>query len=610
MPVTAPGPDSPWPLLRGTDIHATVSGHDMDIEYGKVSNLLPYHAQDGYVREPISTDLPVAVLENERLTATFLLTYGGRLWSLVDRRTGAELLHRPSVLQLANLALRNAWFAGGVEWNLGTTGHWPLTCAPLHAARVEGDGFPVLRMWEYERMRRLVVQLDAWLPAASPVLFVRPRLHNPHAETVPVYWWSNIAVPEADTTRVIAPANSAWHFGYGATLSKEPIPGPTDGYPARGGTSSDYFYDIPENSAPWIAAVDETGRGLLQASTSRLRGRKQFFWGSGRGGHRWQDWLGDQPYAEIQAGLARTQLEHLPLPAGETWAWTEAYGPAAVDPVAAHGPWDKAVAAVNDTVISLEELEKSDSTAAGWAELAPVERLSIGSGWGALEVRTGGLPPAPGTPFADDTLSAAQQPWLDLLDGRLPICDPPADTVVGPQWTELLEKQTDWHSLLQLGLVRYAAGDLDGARTAWRESTAATPNPWSLRSLALLAEDADAAALLYTEAHDLLPGDWRLSNETLGALLAAGRAAHALELIDRLDSVQRGHGRIRLQECRAAVATGAVERAGEILRRGLEISDLKEGEDSLGTLWADYQAAAGTADPLPAAYDFRMHPDA
>ncbi len=581
----------------------------MDIDYGKVANLLPYHAQNGYAREPVIADLPVAVLENERLTATFLLTYGGRLWSLVDRRTGIELLHSPPVLQVANLALRNAWFAGGVEWNLGTTGHWALTCSPLHAGRVDGDGCPVLRMWEFERMRRMVVQLDAWLPPGSPVLFVRPRLHNPHDETVPVYWWSNVAVPETETTRVIAPAASAWHFGYEATLSKVAIPGPTDGYPARGRRSADYFYDIPENSAPWVAAVDHAGRGLVQASTPRLRGRKQFFWGRGRGGNRWQEWLGGQPYAEIQAGLARTQLEHLPLPAGQTWSWTEAYGPVAIDPVAAHGPWDQAVAAVDDAVISLDTLEKADAAAAGWSELAPVERLFAGSGWGALEVRSGGLPAAPGTPFAEDTLDEKQQPWLRLLDGQLPVSDPPAATVVGPQWTELLEKQHDWHSLLQLGLVRYAAGDLDGARHAWRESAAAAPNPWSLRNLALLAENADAAALLYTEAHDLLPGDWRLSNETLGALLAAGRAAHALALVDRLDSMQRGHGRIRLQECRAAIKTGALDRAGEILRGGLEISDLKEGEDSLGTLWTEFQAAAGTDEPLPARYDFRMHPE-
>ena len=43
--------------------------------------------------------------------------------------------------QPANLALRNAWISGGVEWNIGTRGHSPTTMDTLHAASVDGpDG--------------------------------------------------------------------------------------------------------------------------------------------------------------------------------------------------------------------------------------------------------------------------------------------------------------------------------------------------------------------------------------------------------------------------------------------------------------------------------------
>ncbi|MGH8969936.1 MAG: DUF5107 domain-containing protein, partial [Actinomycetes bacterium] len=135
--------------------------------------MLPYSVQDGYRRQLSDSEVPVAVLENDVLRATFLLGYGGRLWSLLHRPSGTELLHSPPALRLANLALRNAWFAGGVEWNIGTTGHSPTTCEPLFAARVRGrDGEPVLRMYEYERLRGVVFQIDAWLPDQSHVLFV------------------------------------------------------------------------------------------------------------------------------------------------------------------------------------------------------------------------------------------------------------------------------------------------------------------------------------------------------------------------------------------------------------------------------------------------------
>ena len=67
---------------------------------------------------------------------------------------GTSLVHTPPAIQFANLALRNAWFAGGIEFNIGTRGHSPTTCSPLHAALLPGpDGTEVLRMWEYERLR-------------------------------------------------------------------------------------------------------------------------------------------------------------------------------------------------------------------------------------------------------------------------------------------------------------------------------------------------------------------------------------------------------------------------------------------------------------------------
>ncbi|NUP48553.1 MAG: DUF5107 domain-containing protein, partial [Catenulispora sp.] len=184
-----------------------------NLEYGRPTTLLPYTNQDSYSRERTERELPALVLENETLTATFLPGYGGRLWSLRHRPTGRELLHRNAIRQPANLALRDAWLAGGVEWNFGATGHWPLTCEPLHAIRLEAaDGTPVLRMYEFERLRRVVVTIDAWLPSGARTLMVHVSLHNPAPTPTPAYWWSNMAVPQSPDVRVIAPAEAAFHF--------------------------------------------------------------------------------------------------------------------------------------------------------------------------------------------------------------------------------------------------------------------------------------------------------------------------------------------------------------------------------------------------------------
>ncbi|SDK26934.1 protein of unknown function [Nocardioides sp. YR527] len=581
-----------------------------NLEYGRPSTLLPYTGQDSYTRRCGLRDLPSLVLENELLSATFLPGYGGRLWSLVHRPSGRELLHRNPILQPANLALRDAWLAGGVEWNLGATGHWPLTCSPLHAVRLTApDGTPVLRMYELERMRRVVVTIDAWLPAGSPVLLVHVSLHNPAPSPTPVYWWTNIAVPQGPDVRVVAPAEQAFHFDYAEQLRLIDFPqtaGGDQSYPATFPQAADFFMDVPGDERRWIAALDGDGRGLVQTSTDRLVGRKLFQWGTGAGGQRWQEWLSgpDAAYIEIQAGLARTQLEHLALPGGETWEWAEAFGLLEVDPERVHGSWASARAAVNEAVEMLvPRVELDDALGEAGRFAPPADLLARGSGWGALEVAAGTVPADPLRPFGD--CGEDQQPWLDLLQrGRLPISDPPAAPVLGTHWRELLEASADdWHACYHLGLLRLADDDRRGAREVLERSVADHPNPWALRALAHLAEPADPpAADLLLEAHRLRPDLRELTIELLQALIASDRHTEALEVIAALADPDREHGRIRLCTAQAALAVGDLDRVRRLLDEGITVDNLREGEAALDTLWL----AVHPGEPVPPAYDFRM----
>lgn len=399
LPAASLGPENPLaPLRTQREPHQVENIAELpdelreNIEYGRLHSPLPCLNQDGYDRTLVETAFPALVLENDHLRATVLPSLGGRLYSLVHKATGQELLYRNPVFQPANLALRNAWFAGGVEWNVGSTGHWTGTCAPMHAARVEGpDGTPVLRLWELERTRNLITQLDFWLPADSEFLYVGVRLQNPSDVEVPAYWWSNIAVAQSPETRVLVPADQAWRFGYGSRLDLIDVPlyeGADLTYPMRHPRAVDFFFEpLPEEQS-WIASVDGSGAGLVQASTERLQGRKLFVWGQGDGGRRWQEWLspgleGDG-YAEIQAGLARTQMEHLKLPAGTDWHWMEAYGRLSMDAGVAHSEDWKAARTAGAAALGpvLDGLAGREQAWLGVMDAAPVERLGVGSGWG------------------------------------------------------------------------------------------------------------------------------------------------------------------------------------------------------------------------------------
>jgi tetratricopeptide (TPR) repeat protein len=414
-------------------------------------------------------------------------------------------------------------------------------------------------------------------------------------------------------------------------------------YPARSTAAGDHFFEIGDGDRRWIAALDADGAGLVQTSTDLLRGRKLFQWGTGAGGDHWQEWLsgpGSQ-YLEIQAGLARTQLEHLPLAARSSLSWVEGYGMLEADPAAVHSEdWDRAVSAVAGSLESLmprRRLDRAHDRCAAWQDAEPGAVLQAGSGWGALERRLrqdrgDEWPLLPGTPFPDETLGAAQRPWLDLLrTGRMEqgsIARAPVSYQTSRRWTRLLEAASGWLPLLHLGVLRTAEGDPAGAADAWSRSLDACPTAWAHRNLAALAaRDGDRPAALghYQVAVAMRPDLLPLALEYVDLLLDAGDASQAVEVLEDLPAASRRAGRTRLAEARVALRAGDLARCGDLLRTGVEVPDLREGDDALHDLWWDFRAALAAAergrpvDPalraevaetveVPRRYDFRMRP--
>ncbi|WP_221358223.1 DUF5107 domain-containing protein [Streptomyces beigongshangae] len=644
LPVAEPGPANPLPPLRPPDGTHRLDERDRaglprdmarQIGYEPLRSLLPERVRDGYGRDRTPRGIGTIVLENDRLRATVLPGFGGRVVSLFHKPSGRELLYRNPVLQPADFALNGAWFSGGIEWNIGATGHSALACAPLHAARVTApDGTRMLRLWEWERLRDLPFQVDLWLPEGSDFLYAGVRVRNPHERAAPLYWWSNTAVPEE--RRVLAPAEDAWHFDHARRLRLVPVPvhgGADRTYPLRSTYPADHFYEVPDGQRRWIAALDGDGHGLVQTSTDVLRGRKLFVWGSGSGGRRWQEWLtepGTGGYCEIQAGLARTQLEHVRLEAGSETAWLEAYGPLSGDARRVNGDdWTDARAAVGERLEQALPRRQLSSAYEHWraaaADTEPGEVLAAGSGWGALEVLRGGYA-LPGTPFGESTLQDAQRPWVELLGtGRFPEprrAGPPGETLVAPHWRDMLETApaeplTEYH----LGVAQWHAGDRAQAVRSWERGLRLAPSRWPLlRCLAVADQEAgnrERAADRYADAFDDLCQERRddgatwtaataaLGREAIGALLAAGRPADARAVWERLRPAVRERGRFRLIEAGLLLAEGDRDAARAVFDAGFEVADLREGAEAIGELWSRI-----CDEPLPEHYDFRMRPPA
>src|SRR5690349_15461934 len=127
LPAAELGPSNPLPPLRTLDEMHRIDDRDLaglprdmarQIGYEPLRGVLPERIRDGYERERPLRGLDTIVIENDRLRATVLPGFGGRVVSLFHKPSETELLYRNPVLQPACFALNGAWFSGGIEWNI------------------------------------------------------------------------------------------------------------------------------------------------------------------------------------------------------------------------------------------------------------------------------------------------------------------------------------------------------------------------------------------------------------------------------------------------------------------------------------------------------------
>lgn len=664
--------ENPLPFFRDQQINRPVST-DGSFPAQKLEFLgsetgfrvLPYRMQDQYTRELSQRSFQALVFENRFLRATFLPELGGRLISLFDYTHNNELLFFNPVFQPANLAIRNAWFAGGIEWNIAQFGHTFHTCSPVFAAEIDGmNNSPGLRLYEFERCKGLYWQIDFHLPEDSPALIAHVRVANPNPDALPMYWWTNIAVTEQKGLRILAPSCKAifMHapktghgFGYADLPHLPSVEGNDGTYSLNYPFANEFFFQCDETEFPWETALDPNGYGLVEVSSPCLRYRKMFCWGDHPGGRHWQRFL-SQPgmaYLEIQSGLAPTQLHGIMMPGETTWDWIQAFGALKVAPAIAHHKNWQIASGLDQEIkrqLRISHLDEVETKTRIYASLPTSSILAVGSGWGALELkrRSSTLPLLSSTTqaevsnsFPESTLGSEQKKWLNLLEnGALPEQppdEPPGEWMVQQQWEELLVasvnngKSDHWLSWLHLGVMRMERFDYDGARIAWQTSLERAPNAWAWRNLAVVALKEGQR----DKAMECYQASWRYSSspepdekrslslaiEYLQELINEGAYRQALGIYHELTQEMQNIDRVQILLARILLELGEYGSLEPILRR--EYAVVQEGETGLTDVWFDmwsrklYEEKWQTLDiekkahiqslyPPPEMIDFRM----
>lgn len=609
-------------------------------DLGSRSRILPYKVQDRYSRKRLPLTMKTIVLENEYLKATFWPENGGKLYSLYDKAAGRELLMSNPVYQPGNLAIRNAWTSGGIEWNFSTVGHTVLTCDSLFAAVLTDEaGNEFLRMYEFERSKSTVYQMDFHLPKGSPLLYSHIKLFNPFDEDTTTYWWTNIAVPEDGSTRVLSSndmvivAIGDQALSYEKLPQLSPFPGKDLSYAHNATRSFDYFYQAPEGTkTAWQAGANKDGQVFFDRSTAPLLYHKMFCWGDHSSGKHWQEFLSDPGcgyYIELQSGLARSQMHDKMFPKKAVYEWTQCFGGAVLEKEKLH---QESFSAANDyfgeyldSVISEEALLSIHEDFSKLACRAVKEEnlVHLGSGWGALEqlrmekYGDGAFPES--VCFPKSTLGTEQYPWYALLTkGKLPEESPdviPASYMVSSKWTALLEESLkpgteSWNSWMHYGIMLNEKMDeghmasqaslwpeygkyRDLARQAFLRSLEIKPSVWALRCLFCVEREAgneDLAESYYDKVFELEASaiDFSFAAEYMIFLNEKKKYEKAWKLYESLPASIRKTDRMMLCAALTAVKLRKLDFVASVFER--EYADIREGESSLTDIWFEYCA--------------------
>lgn len=609
------------------------------IGYGEIKGCYPYKEQNQYMGELEEGPVAVAILENDFLKATFLTEYGGRLWQLIDKKTGRDLLYTNDVIRPRNLAIRNAWISGGVEWNIGAIGHSPFTCEKLYVAESIENGVPILRMYEYERIRQVTYQMDFWLEENADMLYCRMRIDNRNDDMVPMYWWSNIAVPECENGRIIVPAEYAYKNSSDHNVRKVKTPVDPElnkdiSFYENTEAPVDYFFDIADTQKKYIAHVDGVGQGLLQLSSSRLRGRKLFSWGHLSGSDNWQNILtrNGGKYIEIQAGLAKTQYECIPMPPHTAWEWIECYTGISLEAEKVQGDYEKAVEIVDAVVEDIWKSKDLDQMVKETKETIGKKAFNLcskGSGFGFLanmmRQKNGEALISEHLAFSSKDTKVAE--WIHLLEKGFfmdkEISEVPSSFVCEKRWINELEKSVkdkgkhNWYTWYQLGIIYIHQGLYEKGIDCMRQSLFKEVNPWSYHGLAyayanrMEINEAQEYAL---KAIAIGKDDYSLCESCMKLMLDHKVYTGIKKAYDQLTPALKENGRLKMYMGFAYVHLGQIDEAIGILKDqgGLKVDDIREGEVSLTELWMRiYQAMHPSVKEedilVPIEYDFRMN---
>lgn len=532
----------------------------------------------------------VVHLENPRFALQLVPGLGGRILGLHDRSLGTDLLWQPPALRNAAVGLAGAWMVGGVEFNAFRYGHLAYGQSTLLTEEVQlASGWTGLRTGAVDEM--FDASWSVIIALLPDQVALRVRLENHGDQPVPGYWWTNIAVPANNRTKLFFRDSPVLHHG---VMRNEFI---ADTWPRLHGRDWSEWTEHHEcisayftaHGSDYIGHVDRgTGHGLAhRADLAACRGRKLWSLGAQYSNAVWLSRMAEPgigSYVELQSGRLPTQIESDLLAPGQVLEWTESLtglslgGDMARDNEAAFATFESAAElAMRPSAKAVEDAEN----------------------WRVVSART--------LVREDARLALSRQAvFFPAEIGREAAADVCArGWVAGGSWRKILAGLAAREALpdaaeLALAAAEFDAGELETAGQRLGGLTASpdrTVRGWANLLLAVLHHklrgNPSAAWPHARAAGAALAEDPDALNTIHEILFAAGRTEDAAELWTRVPAALAAGDAGRYARAQLAFAAGDYDTVCDLLAAPM----LSVGENAFAAwmLWKEAHVAAALA---------------
>ncbi|MHC4711832.1 MAG: DUF5107 domain-containing protein [Planctomycetota bacterium] len=165
--------------------------------------------------DPVEREYELLVLESDLLRVEVLAEVGGRVWRIIDKPSGRNLLWTNRAIKPVDVGRRRGWIEGGIEFPFPVSNHGEDTIEPYRSAlREDADGGAAITVSSFDHHYRFWSSYDIALAPGERRLAITTRLYNPTAVRNRYQIWVNAAVPASEDMQFVFPVDYIAGHGF------------------------------------------------------------------------------------------------------------------------------------------------------------------------------------------------------------------------------------------------------------------------------------------------------------------------------------------------------------------------------------------------------------